>query len=100
MEGFDTGTAVAAGSGWLALVAREVWNKFFSTEGKAHDGLINSLNERISAQEQRLINLEAGLDEERRARREAEDKVHRLEMDNMQLRLEHKRHGIDIPSPR
>lgn len=96
MEGVDLGTAGLAGSGWLALIGRELWNKFFSTEGKAHDDLISSLTERIAAQEQRMINLEAGLDDERRARREAEDKVHRLELDNMQLRLELKRHGIEI----
>lgn len=96
MDGSEIGQIAAVGSGWLALIGKMIWEKVFSTEGKASDTLISSLEGRIASQESRLINLEAGLDEERRARRAAEDKVHKLELDNMQLRMELKRHGIEI----
>jgi hypothetical protein len=74
-----------------------VWGKFFSSEGKASDLLVQQMAERLAAQETRLTTLESGLDAEREARRRAEDKVHALEIDNLMLRHELKRHGIDIP---
>ena len=70
--------------------------KFFSSEGKANDALVSQLSERITAQEARLTSLESGLDAEREARRRAEDKVHALEIDNLLLRAELRRHGIDV----
>ena len=87
------------GAGIVSIVAQMVWNKFFSTEGKANDALVQQLSERIAAQEARLTSLESGLDAERDARRRAEDKVHQLQLDNVILRAELKRHGIDVPAP-
>lgn len=87
------------GLGLVSLIAQGVWAKFFSTEGKANDALVEQLNQRITAQELRLSVLEGGLDEERKSRRLAEDKVHALQMDNVILRAELLRHGIKIPPP-
>ena len=94
----NNGVYLAAGGGvvWLAQM---VWAKVFSTEGKANDALVAQLFERITSQESRLTTLEAGLDAERDARRRAEDKVHQLQLDNVILRAELKRHGIDVPAP-
>ena len=58
--------------------------------------LVQQLTERIASQEARIITVEAGLDAEREARRKAEDKVHALEIDNLLLRAELRRHGIDV----
>ena len=88
------------GGGGLAYLAQIVWTKFFSREGKANDTLIQQLSERIAAQENRLTVLEQGLDAERDARRKAEDKVHALEIDNLTLRSELSKHGIDLPPSR
>ena len=49
------------------------------------------------SQEQRLLNLESGLDEERRLRRAAEDKVQALEFYVALLKAELQRHGITVP---
>lgn len=84
------------GLGLASLIAQGIWTKFFTTEGKASDALVQQLSDRLGAQEQRLIMLEAGLDAERDARRRAEDKVHALEIDNLLLRAELRRHGIDV----
>lgn len=94
--GWDNGI-YAVGGGGVAWLAQMVWNKVFSTEGKANDALVQQMAERLAAQENRLTTLESGLDAEREARRRAEDKVHALEIDNLMLRHELKRHGIDIP---
>lgn len=94
--GWDNGI-YAVGGGGVAWLAQMVWSKVFSTEGRANDALVQQMSERLSAQESRLTTLEAGLDAEREARRKAEDKVHALEIDNLMLRHELKRHGIDIP---
>lgn len=94
--GWDNGI-YALGGGGVVWLAQMVWNRVFSTEGKANDLLVQQMAERLAAQETRLTSLEAGLDEERAARRKAEDKVHALEIDNLMLRHELKRHGIDIP---
>lgn len=83
--------------GFLLAVGKMGYDKFFSTEGKANDELVNQLSARIGAQEDRMTALEAGLDAERDARRKAEDKVHALELDNMLLRAELSRHGITLP---
>lgn len=90
------GGLYAAGGGGLVWLAQMVWNKVFSTEGKSSDELVKQLTERITAQEARLTTLESGLDTEREARRRAEDKVHALEIDNLLLRAELRRHGIDV----
>ena len=92
----DTVGYYVGGAGIVSIVAQMVWNKFFSTEGKSSDALVQQLTERISAQEARLTTLESGLDTEREARRRAEDKVHALEIDNLLLRAELRRHGIDV----
>lgn len=90
------GAAYVAGGGILAVLAQQAWQRFFTKEGKANDALVQQLTERISAQEARIISVESGLDAEREARRKAEDKVHALEIDNLLLRAELRRHGIDV----
>jgi hypothetical protein len=92
------GGLYAAGGGGIVWLAQMVWGRVFSTEGKANDALVAQLSERIAAQEARLTSLETGLDTEREARRRAEDKVHQLQLDNVILRAELKRHGIDVPA--
>lgn len=99
----DYGSAIgySVGAVGVALaVGKMAWDKFFSTEGKANDALVEQLSARLQAQEVRLTSLEAGLDAERDARRRAEDKVHALELDNMQLRSELSKHGIELPPSR
>lgn len=91
------GGLYAAGGGGLVWLAQMVWNKVFSTEGRANDALVQQLSSRLEALETRQTKQEADLDEERRLRRLAEDKVHALEIDNLVLRSELRRHGIDIP---
>ena len=96
--GWDNGI-YALGGGGVVWLAQMVWSRVFSTEGKANDLLVQQMADRLRDQEQRLTSLETGLDQEREARRKAEDKVHALEIDNLVLRHELKRHGIDIPPP-
>ena len=93
--GFNPGYAVGA-AGILLAIAQMAWQKFFSTEGKANDALVEQLSQRITAQENRTILLETGLDEERKLRRAAEDKVHALEMANVVLRAELAKYGIKV----
>lgn len=98
---FDEATTgyVVGGAGVLLAIGQIAWQKFFSTEGKTNDSLIQQLGDRIAAQELRLSVLETGLDAERAARRVAENKVHALEIDNLLLRAELRRHGIDVTDP-
>lgn len=96
MEGDTLGYGVGA-AGVLVAIGQMAWSKFFSTEGKANDALVSQLTDRITRMEERQTKLEQDLDDERRLRRGAEDKVHALEIDNVVLRAELKRHGIDIP---
>src|SRR4249919_2003985 len=98
MEGDVIGYSVG-GLGLVSLIAQGIWNKVFSTEGKSHDLLVQQLTERIASQEQRLLNLESGLDDERRLRRQAEDKVQALEFYVVLLKAELQKHGIEVPKP-
>ena len=82
--------------GLLLAIGQMAWQRFFSSEGNANNALVTQLSERITSQESRLVSLETGLDQEREARRRAEDKVHALEIDNLLLRAELRRHGIDV----
>lgn len=94
MEGVGV---VAAGSGTLALIGRSLWSKFFDSERRANDALVQQLSERITAQEARLVTLETGLDDERAARRAAETTVYELRMQIMRLEFELSKHGIAVP---
>lgn len=85
------------GLGLVSLIAQGIWAKFFSTEGKTSDALVTQLGERITSQESRLVSLETGLDEERKARREAETRVYELTMRVMRLEFELKKHNIEVP---
>ena len=88
---------VGSGLGVLLLIGKMAWDRFLSPEGKANDALVSQLGERIAAQEVRLVTLENGLDEERKARREAESRVYELTMRIMHLEFELKRHHIEVP---
>ena len=90
---------VTAG-GYLLALGQMAWSRFFSREGRANDALVAQLGERIASQEARLVALEAGLDDERSKRRDAEDKVHALEMYVVGLQAELRRHGIEVPPQR
>ncbi|OGT59763.1 MAG: hypothetical protein A3E01_04685 [Gammaproteobacteria bacterium RIFCSPHIGHO2_12_FULL_63_22] len=87
---------IVGGLGVVAAVGQMAWQRFFTKEGKGSDLLVQQLTERIAAQESRIISVETGLDQEREARRQAENKVHALELDNLLLRAELRRHGIDV----
>lgn len=89
--------ASAAGGGVFIWLAQTVWNAFFSKQGRAYDQLVQQMADRLNAQEQRLNKFQLDLDEERKLRRIAEDKVHMLELDNMQLRATLQAHGIPLP---
>ncbi|KRG63894.1 hypothetical protein ABB26_09935 [Stenotrophomonas humi] len=88
---------VGSGLGVLFLLGKMAWDRFLSPEAKANDRLIGQLGERIASQEARLVTLETGLDEERKARREAETKVYELTMRIMRLEFELKKHNIEVP---
>lgn len=96
MEGDYIGYGVG-GLGLVSLIAQGIWTKFFSTEGKASDALVQQLGERIASQEARMVALENGLDAEREARRNAETKVYDLTMRIMRLEFELKKHNIEVP---
>ncbi|MFT4179597.1 MAG: hypothetical protein QM612_09075, partial [Thermomonas sp.] len=66
-------------------------------EGRTYDTLVTQLGDRINAQESRLISLETGLDQERDARRQAEEKVYELTMRMMRLEFELRKHNIEVP---
>lgn len=89
--------AAAAGGGVLTWLAQSVWNAFLSKPGRSYDQLVQQLSDRLNNQETRLNKFQLDLDEERRLRRIAEDKVHMLELDNMQLRATLQAHGIPLP---
>lgn len=103
--GWDNGIYAVGGGGFVWL-AQMVWGKVFSTEGKTHDRLLEQMSARLttqetslSAQNERIVTLETGLDKERSQRRTAEDKVHLLELYVVALKAELKRHGIEVPAP-
>lgn len=88
---------VGGGIGLLMLLGKMAWDRFLSPEAKANDTLVAQLGDRINSQEQRLVTLETGLDEERKARRDAETKVYELTMRIMRLEFELKKHNIEVP---
>lgn len=88
---------LAAAAAACALLAKYLWDRFVSTEGRAYDALVAQLGDRITAQETRLTTLESGLDAEREARRIAEEKVYQLTMRVMRLEYELKKHNIEVP---
>lgn len=89
----------AIGGGGFVWLAQMIWQRVFSTEGKANDALVQQMAERLAAQEARLTALEAGLDAARDRAFQAESKVHVLELYVMALKAELLRHGIDVPAP-
>lgn len=94
-DGIDAGMLTAGG--FLFWIGQKVWGKFFDRPDKASDELYKQLADQIADLRNRQEKVEAALDDERRRRRSAEDKVHALELDNLQLRAELKRHGIEVP---
>lgn len=95
----ETEAYYALGGGGLAWLVQMVWQRVFSTEGKANDALVQQMAERMAAQEVRITALEAGLDAARERAFTAESKVHVLELYVMALKAELQRHGIDVPAP-
>jgi len=96
LSGVDQ-SVYAVGGGGFALIAQSLWQRFVSPDGKANDALVSQLTERLTALETRQSKLESDLDDERKQRRRAEDKVHALELDNLQLRAVLKNHNIEVP---
>lgn len=88
---------IVGGLGILMAVGREAWSRFFSREARSEGLLIQQLTERIGSQEARLLTLEAGLDIERSQRREAEARVHVLEVYIVQLKAALRANGIEVP---
>ena len=91
----DTGLLTAGGL--ILWIGQKAWGKFFDKPDKASDELYKQLADQIADLRKRQENTEASLDDERKRRRHVEDRAHALELDNVQLRAELKRHGIDIP---
>lgn len=91
-----TGTDFAVGGG-IALIGKYLWDRFVSTEGRSYNALVQQQADRMNAQELRLQTLEAGLDEERKERRAAEEKVYTLTMRIMRLEFKMKEAGIEVP---
>lgn len=91
-----TGVDVAVGGG-IALAGKYLWDRFVSTEGRSYNALVQQQADRMNAQELRLQTLEAGLDEERKERRAAEEKVYTLTMRIMRLEFKMKEAGIEVP---
>lgn len=91
-----TGVDVATG-GAIALLGKFLWDRFISTEGRSYNTLVQQQADRMNAQEQRLKTLEAGLDEERKERRAAEEKVYALTMRIMRLEFSLKEANIEVP---
>lgn len=91
-----TGVDVAVGGG-IALIGKYLWDRFVSTEGRSYNALVQQQADRMNAQELRLQTLEAGLDEERKERRAAEEKVYTLTMRIMRLEFKMKEAGIEVP---
>jgi 1,6-anhydro-N-acetylmuramate kinase len=96
-----TGGGLVIGGVSVGAAAKWLWDRFItqggSPEAKANDQLVEQLSQRIANLEARQTKQEADLDEERRLRRLAEDKVHALQLDNLLLRSELRRHGIEVP---
>ena len=86
----------AAGGGVIAVLAQMAWSRFFG-EGKQRTELVDQLSQRIQVQEDRMLRVENELDEERRLRRLAEDKVQVLEWYVVMLKASLSRHGITVP---
>lgn len=95
-EGMDMVGFGLAGGGVVAWLAQAVWSRLFG-EGKMRAELMDQLNSRISAQEIRLLNLEGQVENERNHRRDAEDKVSKLEYVVALLEAELRKHGISVP---
>ncbi len=91
-----TGTGFAVGGG-IALIGKYLWDRFVSTEGRSYNALVQQQADRMNAQELRLQTLEVGLDEERKERRAAEEKVYTLTMRIMRLEFKMKEAGIEVP---
>lgn len=89
---------LGSGVGIVLLLGKMAWDRFLSPEAKTTDALVQQLGDRIQAQEARLVSLESGLDEERKARREAETRVYELTMRIMRLEFELKKHNIEVPA--
>jgi hypothetical protein len=94
--GLDNGM-YAVGGGGVVWLAQMLWTKLFSTEGKANDALVQQLSDRVASLEERQKKQEADLDEERRLRRAAEEKVHQLELYVMDLKGVLRQHNIEAP---
>ena len=87
-----------AGSGWVVMFGKMAWDKFFSSESKGNEALIQQLTDRIKAQEEGLLRVNREVDLERRLRRLEQNKVHSLVLYVMELKAELLKHGIEVPS--
>lgn len=87
---------VVGGAGILLAVGQMAWSQFFG-EGRSRGDLIQQLTDRIGLQEQRMFKMETALDEERKLRRAAEDKVQAMEFYTMILQAELRKHSIEVP---
>lgn len=92
--------AIGMGVGGLvASIGQMAWQRFFSTEGKAHTELVRQLGERIASQEARIERLEERLHEEFSKRLEAEERIARLRHRVLRLEGKLRYHGIEVPPP-
>lgn len=94
----SVGEVALSASGFLALIGKLAWDRFFNKETKANEALILQLTERLKTQEDRMNALEKGIDLERRLRRLEQNKVHTLVLYIIELKGELRRHGIEVPT--
>jgi len=81
---------IVGGVGILLAIGQMAWSKFFSSSGQAEGQLYGQLAEQLKSCLDRIDDVERKLDDERRLRRLAEDRISVLEN-------ELARHGLEIP---
>lgn len=98
VDASSLGTWALSATGYVLLLGKMAWDKFFSSEGKATEELVRQLSERITSQENKLMQLEREVDMERRLRRLEQNKVHTLVLYIIELKSELRKHGIEVPA--
>lgn len=83
------GVALTAG-GLLLAIGQMAWTKFFSAPSQAETTLYSGLSEQLRTTIERVDNLQRQLDDERKLRHMAENRI-------AQLELELAKHGIEVP---
>lgn len=95
--GIGVAEAAVTASGFVLLIGKLAWDKFFNSETKVNEALLVQVTERLKLQEDKLKKVEDALDLERRLRRLEQNKVHSLVLYIIELKSELRKHGIEVP---